>query len=158
MRQGCASAGWILASLFASAVLLDTSALDAGAAAPQFTSYSRDPRHVLEGSWQSCRDSDGHYTERVYDHVVNGVGQFEVHLGPRDEFAIFIGVQDEHREHAAAANLLRPYRVENEGGRAKQQWDLPSLGLRFTASLAGGSRADCESWFVVLEPLTKPSH
>jgi len=158
VRQGCASAGWILASLFASAVLLDTSVLDAGAAAPQFTSYSRDPRHVLEGSWQSCRDSDGHYTERVYDHVVNGVGQFEVHLGPRDEFGIFIGVQDEHREHAAPANLLQPYRVENEGGRAKQQWDLPSLGLRFTASLAGGSRADCESWFVVLEPLTKPSH
>jgi hypothetical protein len=153
VRQRFASAGWLLTSLFASAFVLAASA-----AAPQFTSYSRDPRHVLEGSWQSCRDDDGHYTERVYDHVVNGVGQFEVHLGPRDEFAIFSGVQEAHREHAVAGNLLKPYQVENEGGRARQEWTLPSLGLKFTASLAGGSRADCESWFVVLEPLTRPSH
>ena len=51
----------------------------------------RDPRNILEGNWQSCRERDGQYTERVYDHVVNGVGQFEVHMGPRREFAIFTG-------------------------------------------------------------------
>lgn len=132
--------------------------LAARPAAPQFTSYSRDPRHVLEGTWQSCRDTDGRYAERVYDHVVNGVGQFEVHLGPRDEFAIFTGVQEEHREHASAANLLKPYRVVNDTGRASQRWDVASLNLTFTASLAGGSRGDCESWFVLLEPMKKPSH
>jgi hypothetical protein len=130
----------------------------ATSAAPQFTAYSRDPRHILEGSWQSCRENDGHYTERVYDHVVNGVGQFEVHLGPRDEFAIFAGVQDEHRDHASPANLLEPYRVAYEGGRAMQRWDLATLGLTFTVTLAGGSRSDCESWFVLLEPRAKPSH
>ncbi len=102
MRQRFASLGWLLRGLFASAFVLA-----ARPAASQFTSYSRDPRHILEGSWQSCRDNDGHYTERVYDHVVNGVGQFEVHLGPRDEFAVFLGVQDEHREHASSANLLQ---------------------------------------------------
>jgi len=32
--------------------------------------------------------------ERVYDHLVNGVGQFEVHMGPRREFAIFEGPQE----------------------------------------------------------------
>ena len=39
--------------------------------------------NILEGNWQSCREADGRYSERVYDHVVNGVGQFEVHMGPR---------------------------------------------------------------------------
>jgi hypothetical protein len=152
---GTRSAGrWLLAGLFTPVLVLA-----ARPAAPQYTAYSRDSRHILEGSWQSCRDGDGHYAERVYDHVVNGVGQFEVHLGPRDEFALFMGVQDQHREHGSADNLLKPHRVENEGGRARRRWDLPSLKLAFTAALAGGSRGDCENWFVLLEPfLPKPSH
>ena len=127
-------------------------------AAPQFTSYSRDSRNILEGSWQSCREDDGRYAERVYDHVVNGVGQFELHMGPGYEFAIFTGVQDEHRDHASADNLLSPHQVAMDGGRAKQRWEIPALSLAFTATLAGGSRSDCESWFVLLEPLRKPSH
>jgi hypothetical protein len=81
-----------------------------------------------------------------------------VHLGPRDEFAIFAGVQDEHRDHSSAANLLKPHRVATVGGRATQRWEIASLNLAFTASLAGGSRSDCENWFVVLEPLPKSSH
>lgn len=153
MRQRSASARWLLASLFALALVFL-----ARPAAPQFTSFSRDPRHILEGSWQSCRENDGSYSERVYDHVVNGAGRFEVHLGPENEFAIFLGVQDEHRDHASADNLLKPHRVVTEGGRAKQRWELPALGLVFTATLAGGSRADCESWFVLLEPLPKATH
>jgi hypothetical protein len=148
-----ASAGRLVTSLCTSALLLLASP-----AAPQFTSFSHDSRNILEGSWQSCRDADGRYTERVYDHTVNGVGQFEVHLGPRDEFAIFPGVQDQHRDHASAANLLKPYQVSMEGGRARQRWEIPSLRLAFTAALAGGSRADCESWFILLEPFPKPSH
>src|SRR5437764_9804206 len=80
-------------------------------AAPQFTSFSRDPRNILEGHWQSCRESDGRYAERFYDHVVNGVGKFEVHMGPRREFAIFNNVQDEHRDHASPENLLKPYTI-----------------------------------------------
>ena len=106
----------------------------------------------------SCRGDDGRYSERVYDHVVNGAGQFEVHLGPQNEFAMFKGVQDEHRDHASADNLLKPYRVAQDGGRAKQRWEIPSLRLAFTAALAGGSRADCDNWFILLEPFPKPSH
>jgi hypothetical protein len=132
--------------------------LAANPASPQFTSFSHDSRNILEGSWQSCRDSDGHYTERVYDHVVNGVPQFEVHMGPRTEFAIFKGVQEQHRDHASPDNLLSPYQVAMEGGRAKQRWEIPSLNLAFTAALAGGSRSDCDSWFILLEPLRKPTH
>jgi hypothetical protein len=123
-----------------------------------FTPFTSDPRKILEGSWWSCREADGQYGERVYDHVVSGGGKFEVHLGPRREFAIFKGVQDEHRDHDSPDNLLKPYRVPFEGGRAKQRWEVPSLNLAFTVALAGGSRTDCESWFIVLEPVEKTSH
>ena len=116
----------------------------------QFTSYSKNPKNILEGNWQSCRQPDGTYTERVYDHVVNGVPKFEVHMGPKREFAIFEGVQDAHREHDSPANLLKPYRLEAEGGLASHQWKIPSLHLVFSATLAGGSRSDCESWYILL--------
>jgi len=126
--------------------------------AAQWISYSSNPRNILEGNWQSCLDQSGRYTERVYDHVVNGVGLFEVHLGPRREFGIFPGVQDQHREHDSPDNLLKPFRVLMEGGRARQRWDVPSLKVSLTVTLAGGSFSDCESWYVILEPLEKTSH
>jgi hypothetical protein len=128
------------------------------ATAAQWISYSSNPRNILEGSWQSCLDQSGRYTERVYDHVVNGVGLFEVHLGPRREFAIFKSVQDQHREHESPENLLKPFRVLMEGGRARQRWEVPSLKVSLTVTLAGGSFSDCESWYVLLEPLEKTSH
>jgi hypothetical protein len=143
--------------LLTSALTLFTATLGAQGVSV-FTPFTSDPKHILEGSWWSCRESDGQYGERVYDHVVNGGGKFEVHLGPRREFAIFKGVQDEHRDHDSPENLLKPYRVIMEGGRAKQRWEIPSLGLVFTVTLAGGSRTDCESWFILLEPLEKTSH
>ena len=118
--------------------------------AAQFTSYSKNPKNILEGNWQSCRQADGTYTERVYDHMVNGVGKFEVHMGPQREFAIFEGVQEMHREHDSPGNRLKPYRLEAEGGLASHEWTIPSLHLRFTATLAGGSRSDCESWYILL--------
>jgi len=127
-------------------------------AAPQFISQPSSPKNVLEGNWQSCQEPPGRgpYTERVYDHVVNGVGQFEVHLGPRREFAIFPGVQNEHRDHASPENLLQPFRVSMDNARAHQRWEIPSLNLAFTVTLGGGGRTDCESWYILLEPL-KPS-
>ena len=152
MRCGLARATWRLTGVFALAGLLVPRA-----AAPQFTSFTHNSRSILEGNWQSCREADGRYSERVYDHVVNGVGAFEVHLGPRRDFAIFKGVQDEHRDHDSPENLLKPFRVTFENGRAKQRWEIPSLNLVFTATLAGGSRSDCESWYILLTPLNKPS-
>ena len=130
----------------------------ARSARAQFTSYSTNPRNILEGNWQSCREVDGSYSERVYDHVVNGVPQFEVHLGPKREFAIFKGVQEAHRDHASPANLLKPYDLDAEGNLASHEWRIPSLKLVFRVSLAGGSRSDCESWYILLAPMTEPSH
>jgi hypothetical protein len=153
-----AGASWMVVGL----CVVAGSAL-AGPAAAQFVPLAAAPgdgRNILEGHWQSCREPGGagRYSERVYDHVVNGVGQFEVHLGPRREFAIFKGVQDEHREHDSPENLLNPYRVEMEGTRASNRWEIPSLNLVFTAALGGGSRTDCDNWYILLAPLEKPSH
>ncbi len=44
-------------------------------ALPQFTSFSSNPHNILEGNWQSCRDDDGRYSERVFDQVVAGQPQ-----------------------------------------------------------------------------------
>jgi hypothetical protein len=154
VRQPLTRGSWLLIGVFASALGLGARP----AAAQLFRPFSSDTRNILEGNWQSCRERDGSYAERVYDHVVNGVGLFEVHMGPRREFAIFKGVQNEHREHDSPDNLLKPFRVMLEAGRAKQRWEVPSLNLAFTATLAGGSRTDCESWYLLLEPLEKTSH
>ena len=143
--------------LILTAAALTAVVLVAPSAAAQFTSYSRGSHNILEGNWQSCREADGKYSERVYDHVVNGVAKFEVHMGPRREFAIFEGVQEEHRAHDLAANLLQPFRLEVESNLAHHEWKIPSLNLVFTATLSGGSRGDCESWYILLAPINKPS-
>ncbi len=44
-----------------------------------------------------------------------------------------------------------------EGPARKQRWEIPSLKLAFTVTLGGGSRTDCESWYILLEPLEKTS-
>src|SRR5579872_3588795 len=93
----------------------------AAAAAPQFTSFSDRSRTFLEGSWQSCREADGQYSERIYDGKLPGLGPFEFHMGPYHEFALFRGVQDEHRDHRSTENLLKPYNVPVVGTEAKQR-------------------------------------
>jgi len=153
-----ARASWVVSGLCTLALVAV-----ARPAAPQFVPLAGAPgngRNILEGHWQSCREpgGGGRYSERVYDHVVNGIGQFEVHLGPRREFAVFLGVQDEHREHDSPDNLLQPYRVEMEGTRASKRWEIASLNLVFTAALGGGSRTDCDNWYILLAPLEKSSH
>jgi len=123
----------------------------------QFVPFPGAKGHIIEGSWQSCQEADGRYSERVYDHIVNGVAQFELHMGPRREFAIFKGVRDEHRAHSSSENLLKPFDVVMENNRAKQRWEIPSLNLVFSVTLGGGSRTDCENWYVLLEQVTKTS-
>jgi hypothetical protein len=88
----------------------------AAAGFSQFTSFSDRSRALLEGNWQSCRESDGQYAERIYDARFPGIGPFELHMGPYHEFALFRGVVDGHRDHNSTANLLRPFNVEVVNG------------------------------------------
>ena len=122
----------------------------------QFTSLSDRSRAILEGNWQSCRESDGPYSERVYDGRWPGMGQFELHMGPYHEFALFRGIQDAHRDHQSTENLLRPFNVELHGRSAKQSWD--AAGLHVEVALAGGSREECESWYVTVQRSAAASH
>src|SRR5262249_50736749 len=67
---------WVLVAL--SVLVCGSNAAAAlGPALSQFTPFHSDTTKILEGNWQSCRENDGQYSERVYDHVVNGVGKFE---------------------------------------------------------------------------------
>jgi hypothetical protein len=103
---------------------------------------------LLEGNWQSCREADGTYAERVYDGRWVGLPPFELHMGPNHEFALYRGIQDEHRAHDSSENLLKPYTVAIRANAARQSWDVDGLHLEVT--LAGGSREDCESWYIRL--------
>ena len=123
----------------------------------QFTSFNDHKRSLLEGNWQSCREGDGQYSERVYDGKWPGMGPFELHLGPFHEFALFRGIQDEHRDHTSADNLLKPYNLEIRANAARQSWNVD--GMHLEIALAGGSREQCESWFVSLKRIeTTVSH
>jgi hypothetical protein len=121
----------------------------AAAAGTQFTSYTDHSGAILQGNWQSCREPDGQYGERVYDNTLPGIGPFELHMGPYHEFALFRGTQEAHQEHASPANLLRPYNLEVSSNRAGRKWVV--AGLVLEVSLGGGSEGDCESWFVSLK-------
>jgi hypothetical protein len=122
----------------------------------QFTSLSDRSRSLLDGNWQSCRETDGHYGERVYDGKWPGVGPFELHMGPYHEFALFRGIQDGHRDHNSPDNLLKPFNIELRGRSARQSWD--AAGLHLEVALAGGSREECESWYVTLQRSQTASH
>ncbi len=112
--------------------------------AAQYTPFHGDPKFLLEGNWQSCRDETGQFQEKVYDQPALGI---EVHLGPNDEFAVFRGIRDEHRDHASPDNLLFPaYRVR--AGHRRWEFDEAILEVE----RAGGSRRECRSFWVTLEP------
>jgi hypothetical protein len=135
---------WQLVGAFTVVASLGAAALGRA----QFTPFSDHRRALLEGNWQSCREADGQYGERVYDAKWPGMGPFELHMGPYHEFALFRGIQDDHREHSSAENLLKPYNLEISANRSKHTWDVD--GLHLEVALAGGSREECESWFVTL--------
>ena len=69
-------------------------------------------------------------------------------MGPYHEFALFRGIQDDHRDHSSPENLLKPHNVEIRANAARQTWDVD--GLHLEVALSGGSREDCESWYVTL--------
>jgi hypothetical protein len=121
------------------------------ARAQLFRPFSDRKTALLEGNWQSCREANGQYAERVYDGRWSGLPPFELHMGPYHDFALYRGIQDDHRDHNSPDNLLKPHTVEIRANAARHTWDVD--GLRLEVALSGGSREDCESWYVTLKRL-----
>ena len=119
------------------------------AQAQLFRPFSDRRTALLEGNWQSCREGDGQYAERVYDGKWAGLPPFELHMGPYHDFALYRGIQEEHRDHQSPDNLLKPHTVQIQANAARQTWDVE--GLHLEVALSGGSREDCESWYVTLK-------
>lgn len=91
-----------------------------------------------QGHWQSCD-----HEERVLEHRVLGHLQWEMHLGPDDEFALYPGTVNGEHDHAAKANLLAPgYRYD---GRAGKAWTAVVNGIHLWISVVqgGGSQDAC---------------
>lgn len=107
------------------------------------------------GSWQSCMDNDGQYGEMAYDRFERGVHKWTLHLGPRDEFALYRGFGPDGDHKHDANNLLAPsYKVYDVNTwRGKRNWMVPSLNLNVNVVEAGGSRESCDSFIVKVEDL-----
>lgn len=107
----------------------------------------------LWGNWQSCRQADGTYPERVYDHWIDGKCDWSLHMGPYREFALFrTNEQPDPDDHQTPANLLGPrYMVDDYSLRGKRNWTIPNLHLHISIAFAGGSRDECESYMVRVE-------
>ena len=106
---------------------------------------------LLYGHWQSCKEADGLYAERVVDFKKGQWGvdkAFELHLGPASEFTIERGVvMDYHREHRAPWT----WTLGNWQTAKPLHVRVRELGLTLDVRRAGGSRNDCESFIVKLE-------
>ena len=113
MRQ---EASWQRIAVFTVAACLGTATLGHAQLFRPFTDRSR---AMLEGNWQSCREADGQYAERVYDGRWPGMEPFELHMGPYHEFALFRGIQDDHRDHTSGTSTASTSRSCSPADRAK---------------------------------------
>ena len=67
--------------------------------------------HLLYGYFQSCPDVDAvddGYGELAYEHTLNGKVRWTLHLGPRDEWGLYVGAPAEHLRHDSVFNRLAP--------------------------------------------------
>ena len=108
---------------------------------------------LLEGNWQNCADKTGYFTaERAFDYCVNSKCQWTLHMGPRDEFALYQypGPEGEH-DHSTEENLLYPdiYGRDRETGRGHIRKTVAELDIVVDIRQAGGS--DCDSFYVLIK-------
>lgn len=121
--------------------------------ATDWTSMRTNTQEVLNGSFSSCPDGDdGAYGEKVYTWKPHDKVLAEIHLGPREEFAVFAGEVPEERDHRGADNLLSPaYQYGDVISRTGRNWAIPSLHLHMNVRRAPGSFESCYSYWILVE-------
>lgn len=116
-----------------------------------WTSIPHDASTLLQGHWQSCRESDG-YGERIYEHRVNGKFQWELHMGPYDEFAVYDHQMPDDHRHTGPDNLLTAYKAQSLPTKLhSRNWYVEKLNLTLNVTQGGGSRDDCEAYYVKVD-------
>lgn len=114
------------------------------------------PPTLHQGFWQTCNGE-----ERVLEHRVSGRFQWELHLGPQDEFAIYDHHVDHNKidddSHASPDNLLGPaFRVYDvQTLRGARQWNIPKLGLWVSIVAAGSADGPCMSFYIKVARLVQ---
>lgn len=131
------------------------------AALLQWTSSTlaeRTPAVLMAGTWQSCPEGDD-YTERALDFTIHDRPWFSVHLGPRDQFALFAGATtDEHIAHTDARNLLGPaFHYDDLRRRTGRHWSAASVGVHVSVAQIPGSFEDCYYYVVKIERDAPPT-
>ena len=116
----------------------------------------------MAGSWSSCPldDGSGDYGEQAltFQTAHGKIPWFEIHYGPRDEFAIFTGNTPEHIDHDDARNLLRPayHYGDLETKAGGRNWSLARLGIALNVVRLDGSHSDCYSFYITLTRDKRP--
>ena len=107
---------------------------------------------LIQGNWQTC---DGE--ERAYEHWSYGKHLWTLHLGPRNDFALYAGGGEygEEHSHDSTLNLLAPqHRIEyDETHRAKLLKDIPTLGL--TVEIVKGEDWVCQQFYVKISKMVE---
>lgn len=133
-----------------------------------WTGFSLQSGEILHGNWQSCKIDQTTYAEKIYEHTSTigskVVHDWDLHLGPYHDFAIYKRVDDpilswlqsdegDMPDHFHEdKNLLgNSHHVDPEYNRAKRTWTIPSLGLWINVVMAGGSQEDCESFVILIK-------
>jgi hypothetical protein len=105
------------------------------------------PPVLHQGWWQSCQAE-----ERVLEHRVAGHLQWELHLGPADQFALYaFKVDGPDHSHEDSLNLLgTPHHDDLKTWTGGRQWTVPSLRLWLSIVRAGGD-VGCDAFYIRIE-------
>lgn len=114
----------------------------------------------MSGYWGSCpREIGDGFEERALDFKgPKGQPWFEIHLGPRDEFALFAGNTPNHLEHDTDLNLLHSYHFADvppvHGAR---EWTPKDIGVRLIVSAIPAGEPQCYSFYIQLQKDPPPT-
>ncbi len=118
----------------------------------------RGPEVLMSGSWVSCPLEDSaDYAEKAYKFKFKERVMFTLHLGERDEFALFAGDVDDI-PHDSPLNLLGPAFHYNDlptvaGGR---NWSSAALGVHLNVIAIPPSREECYAYIIRMEKDASP--